>query len=113
LNAPRDLGASHDELRTAELQADAALNGETVARAAVRRARAALDAQRPGGVSGATWRAMSLQVRELLVSMATTRRDVEAAALTPWQQLPDEERQCIGSLAREWRRQLEGAGWLR
>lgn len=110
--SPRDLGPNHDALRVAELMADAALHGETIAQAGMRRARDAMQRARPNLPSEA-WRRMSTEVRQLLVAMATDRRDPDAAALLPWSQLTEEERLSVGVLAREWRRQLDGAGWLR
>ena len=113
MNAPRDPGLS-SALLQAELQADAAMHSDGIRQAAVRRARATLNAQHGrGGITAAVWRSISPELRQVLCTMATARRDVEAAAATPWAQLSDDERICIGSLARQWRRELEGAAWLR
>lgn len=114
MNAPRDLGQAHAELRTAELQADAAMHGETVAQAAIRRCRETLNKGRPrGGITGEKWRLITPELRQMLAAMATNRTDPEAVAVMPWEQLSADEKLSIGSLARDWRRQLDGAGWLR
>lgn len=100
-----------------ELRADAALHGETVQQAAIRRCRdvceAAARRRGRGGLGGEQWRRMAPELRQVLVAMATDRRDPESAALLPWDQLTPDERIAIGSTARDWKRQLEGAGWLR
>lgn len=96
-----------------ELRADAALHGETIAQAAVRRARAAIEAHRPVKLSAQTWRRMSSELRAVLVSLGTARRDVDACDGMQWEQFSEAERVAMGAMAREFRRQLEGAGWLR
>lgn len=112
--APRDLSAAHAEMRTAELQADAALHGETIAQAGIRRARDAIDRGRKGGpVSGQMWRRMSVELRAVVLSQASERAEPLEAAAMPWEQLSEAEKLTVGSLARQWRRELDGAGWLR
>ena len=108
---PRDLQAAADALRVAELQADAAMHGETIAQAGIRRARAALN--RDGRVSAAAWKSMTVHTRTILVTMNTSRHDAERAALGGWDQFSDSEQCAIGAAARQWRRELEGASWLR
>lgn len=112
VNAPRDLSEAREELRVAELQADAAMRGESIAQAGIRRARDAMQRARPN-LPGEAWRKLTPDVRQLLIAMATDRRDAQAAAQLPWAQLSDDERLCVGALAREWRRQLDLSGWLR
>lgn len=79
--------------------------------AALQRTRALLD--RRGSVSGAAWRAISPQLREVLLSLCTDRRNVDADSLMAWGQLTPDERAAIGATARTWRRELQGAAWLR
>jgi hypothetical protein len=101
-----------------ELQALAALRGVNERVASVARAREALNAQAKGrgvvgGLGGQAWRRMAPELRQVLLSLATDRPNVEAAAAMPWEQMSEVERLSIGVLAREWKRQIDGAGWLR
>lgn len=101
-----------------EVQALAALRGVSVQVAAVAKGRDALNRQAEsrgvsGGLFGQAWRRMAPELRQVLIALGTDRRDTEAAAALPWAQLSADERIAVGALARDWRRQLETAGWLR
>lgn len=110
MNAPRDLGGLSLEL-------DAAMHGESIAAAAMRRCRAAMDrgqtAKGSPPMAAQAWRAMSVHMREILVSMATDRKDPQRDACQAWGSFTDAERAALGATAREWHRQTQGAQWLR
>lgn len=69
-------------------------------------------ARRPS-VAGATWRAMSIELRGLLLTICTERRDCMLDAQQPWESFTDAERVTIGATARQWGRSLAEAGRLR
>ena len=108
MNAPRELSAA---LAREDLHTEAALRGETIGAAALRRCRDALD--RGGHVSASAWRGMPPALREVLLTLCTDRTDTEGAALMPWRQLTQDERNAIGATARTWAQALKGAAWLR
>lgn len=99
-------------LRLADLRADAALHGESIP-AALRR-RVGREAAAAGNCPAArAWRAMALPTREALVTLCTNPRDLTAAAVQPWSAFSAAEQIAIGGTARQWRRDMMHAGWLR
>lgn len=61
---------------------------------------------------GSTWARMSLPTRKLLVSIATDRRDADAAARMAWEAFTPEERRELRHLACTLRDELNAAGGL-
>ncbi|MFY7915870.1 MAG: hypothetical protein ACOVPA_14530 [Rubrivivax sp.] len=102
-------------IRLAELRAEAALRAETLPQAALRRCRDAVDAGRATerSIASTTWRALSLDLRRVLVALCTDARDMDNAANAAWHSFSVDERRRMGAVARDWRRNLERAGWLR
>jgi hypothetical protein len=114
VNAPASPEAA-EAIRLAELRAEAALRAETLPQAALRRCRDAVDAGRATerSIASTTWRALSLDLRRVLVALCTDVRDMDAAANAAWHSFTVDERRRMGAVARDWRRNLERAGWLR
>jgi hypothetical protein len=98
-----------------QVGAEAAAQTEELWAAGIRRCREAVErgrAQRRS-VADETWARINPDLRVLMLTMASTRRDADDLALLPWSKLPEAERVAVGSYARQLERELHGAGWLR
>lgn len=113
MNATRDLGPVWSDLKAANLAAVAALHGESVAHCALRLCRESLERNTRGGVASGVWRRMSVNLRAYLIAECTNRQSPHLDALQAWGDFTDDERISLGAAAREWRRQTDGAGYLR
>lgn len=112
MSDPRNL-AEHAELVRAAEASDESTREESqrIAHAALQRARERIDAK--GKVSRPVWSQMAPELRQVLLTLCTDRKDVESACYMPWCQFTPDERAAIGATARTFRRQLELANWLR
>lgn len=115
--APRNLAPAAADLDADNLATVAALKGVAVWQAGIERCRAAVDrasvARGAGTVAAGVWRRMSPELRAMLLMSCTDVRDPMTAAAGAWGDFSEDERNTIGATAREFRRQLERAGWLR
>lgn len=87
---------------------------QSPARAASKALADAIRARLEEGQGARAWRAMHLGARQLLVTLELQPKgDGLAEACRPWASFTDDERARLGALARELRRNLEGAEALR
>lgn len=111
MTAPRNLAATFADINAATPMAAAAMTGEPVGAATLRRIRASLNDG--GKLSQERWRSMPLEVRELILTMACPDLDdVKAAAWLPWPSLTEDQRAKAGAYARWLRKMLDGSAWL-
>lgn len=97
-----------------ELRIDAAIHGDGIGRAVQRRVESRFTpAQRRQFGGGAAWRQMSPELRQVLIALGTNRHDAEACAGMAWEQFKPDEQSALGSMARQWARELQNSGWLR
>lgn len=97
----------------ASLQVEAQARGETIAQAAIRRAREGVQRGGGGGLAARAWRDTPYHVRQALIAFCTDRQDVELSAHRGWADFTPDERARIGATARTWAKGLQGAGFLR
>jgi hypothetical protein len=98
-----------------EVGTEAAAQTEELWVAGIRRCREAAERSRAQrrSVADETWARINPDLRVLMLTMCTTRIDVDDAALLPWSKLPEADRMALGSYARRLGRELSGSGWLR
>lgn len=117
-----EIGARLHELRAAAarlagMRAIAAVQGVPLHRVAVESARDALERSRKARglrpLSAGAWLRLSVELRAHLLTIATDTADPMRRAQGSWNDLSADERIAVGAAAREWRRQLEDAHWLR
>jgi len=109
--------SAYDDFAVENLRAAAAVRGMTIAQLATARCMAKVEEKRVAAgaqpISSGTWRCMSVELRAHLLTVATERADPLRDAAQGWSDFNQDEQIAIGALAREWRRQLVNAGWLR
>lgn len=114
MSAPLSTSAA-EALRHAEFMAEAAMRGETPHQAGMRRCWDAVKRNSKRSSPGAiSWRLLSEDLRRLLLTMCTNRDKLDFVVHEPWESFTPDERLAMGSMARQWRRELDqAAGCLR
>lgn len=104
--------AQLDAMRVSELQHEALLAKTSVGAVVVERARRMCGTS-SAGLPSNVWQRMHESTRMLLLMVVTDRQKPEKDAKLPWSAFEPGEQAAIGALARQLRKDLERAEWLR
>lgn len=104
--------AALDAVHVAELQAEAALSQRSIGQVVIERARRSYG-QAGAGLPASVWARLHESTRMLLLMVVTDREKPAEAARLPWASFEPGEQAAIGALARQLRKDLARAEWLR